>query len=159
MEPKYGSWRTLVGPPFLHEIEMHTALLASHDAQWVFRAYSGGPLLGTQFEQTYWYPIRDGSPARKGQYARPEIPAVPEMAKKRIYLLRHGHREWLDEDGHPRVAVETRTGHELGGVEGVYAKRDTSDGITDRRIVAGALGEVRGGGGCMAAAVSQSSPS
>ncbi|MFF8912893.1 hypothetical protein ACF08M_06095 [Streptomyces sp. NPDC015032] len=43
------------------------------------------------------------------------------MATKRIYLLRHGHKEWLDEDGHPRVAVETRMGHELGGVEGVYA--------------------------------------
>ncbi len=29
--------------------------------------------------------------------------------------------QWLDEDGHPRVAVEARMGHELGGVEGVYA--------------------------------------
>ncbi|WP_424863116.1 integrase [Streptomyces sp. MMS24-I29] len=117
--PKYDSWRTLVVPPFLHE--MHTALLASHDAPWVFPGYRGGPLLGTKFEKTYWHPIRDGSPARKGQYARPEIPAVPEMAKRRIYLLRHGHKEWLDEDGHPRVATETRMGHELGGVEGVYA--------------------------------------
>ncbi|MEU7160561.1 integrase [Streptomyces chrestomyceticus] len=119
VDPKYESWRTLVVPPFLHE--MHKALLASHDSQWMFRSHSGGPLLGTNFEDAYWYPIRDGSPAREGRYARAEIPAVPEMAKKRIYLLRHGHKEWLDEDGHPRVAVEARMGHELGGVEGVYA--------------------------------------
>ncbi|MFF4409535.1 integrase [Streptomyces sp. NPDC001404] len=119
VDPKYDSWRTLVVPPFLHE--MHKVLLASHDSQWTFRSHSGGPLLGTSFEKAYWWPIRDGSLAREGRYARAEIPAVTEMAKKRIYLLRHGHKEWLDEDGHSRVAVEARMGHELGGVEGVYA--------------------------------------
>ncbi|GES27975.1 N-terminal phage integrase SAM-like domain-containing protein [Streptomyces angustmyceticus] len=119
VDPKYDSWRTLVVPPFLHE--MHKALLASHDSQWVFRSHSGGPLLGTNFEEAYWQPIRDGSPARTGRYARAEIPAVPEMTGKRIYLTRHGHKEWLDEDGHPRVATEARMGHEIGGVEGVYA--------------------------------------
>ncbi|KOT62946.1 MULTISPECIES: tyrosine-type recombinase/integrase [Streptomyces] len=119
VDPKYDSWRTLVVPPFLHD--MHKALLASHDSQWMFRSHSGGPLLGTNFQHHYWWPIRDGSPAREGRFARAEIPAVPEMAKKRIYLLRHGHKEWLDEDGHPRVAVEARMGHELRGVEGVYA--------------------------------------
>lgn len=119
VDPKYDSWRTLVLPPFLHE--MHKALLASHDSQWMFRSLRGEPLLGTQFESTYWWPIRDGSPAREGNFARAEIPAVPEMTGKRIYLLRHGHKEWLDEDGHSRVAAEARMGHELGGVEGVYA--------------------------------------
>jgi hypothetical protein len=40
---------------------------------------------------------------------------------KRQYLVRHGHKEWLDEDGHPRFAVEARMGHELAGVEGTYS--------------------------------------
>lgn len=34
--------------------------------------------------------------------------------------LRHSHKVWLDEGGHPRVAVEARTGHVRQGVEGVY---------------------------------------
>jgi hypothetical protein len=35
--------------------------------------------------------------------------------------LRHSQKVWLDEDGHPRVAVEARMGHELPGVEGTYS--------------------------------------
>jgi hypothetical protein len=35
--------------------------------------------------------------------------------------LRHGHRVMLDEDGHPRVAIEARMGHDVPGVEGVYS--------------------------------------
>ncbi|RLU79274.1 integrase [Streptomyces griseocarneus] len=118
--PKYESQRTLVIPVFLHE--MHCALLASHRSPWVFPSMKGGCLLGAKFKRDYWRPIRDGAPARTGRldFRRQEIPAVKAMAGKRSYLVRHGHREWLDEDGHPEVAVEARMGHEVPGVRGVY---------------------------------------
>lgn len=120
-DPKYDSHRTLVVPRFLHE--MHRALLASHDSRWVFPAKSGGDLLGTQFEKHYWHPIRDGAPERTSRRhkPRPEIAAVEAMAGKRIYLLRHGHKEWLDEDGHSEIASESRMGHEVAGVKGLYS--------------------------------------
>lgn len=119
--PKYDSHRTLVVPPFLHE--MHTALLASHDSRWVFPSREGKQM-NTQWSRHYWQPMRDGADARPAQYgwpARAEIPAVAEMAGKRIYLLRHAHREWLDEDGHSEIAIETRMGHEVAGVKGLYS--------------------------------------
>ena len=47
--------------------------------------------------------------------------AGEELGGKRLYLLRHGHKEWLDEDGHSRIASESRMGHEVAGVEGLYA--------------------------------------
>lgn len=120
-EPKYESHRTLVVPPFLHA--MHQALLASHRSQWVFPAKNGGDLLGTQFEKHYWHPIRDGAPERTSRRhkLRPKIPSVEAMAGKRIYLLRHGHKEWLDEDGHSEIASESRMGHEVAGVRGLYS--------------------------------------
>lgn len=40
---------------------------------------------------------------------RGRFPATTN-AGKRLYLLRHGGKEWLDEDRHSRIAVETRTG-------------------------------------------------
>jgi hypothetical protein len=46
---------------------------------------------------------------------------VKNWVGKRLYLLRHGHKEWLDEDGHSRIASESRMGHEVAGVEGLYA--------------------------------------
>ncbi|PZT70142.1 hypothetical protein DN402_31425 [Streptomyces sp. SW4] len=100
--PKYSSWRTLVIPPFLHE--MHSALLASHDKPWVFVSILGKPLVETDFDGTYWFPIRDGAEARaagpqKARPARPAIPAVPEMAGEAIYRLRHWHKAKLDEPG------------------------------------------------------------
>ena len=52
---------------------------------------------------------------------RPALPKVPSFAGKRMYLLRHGHKSWLDEDGHSRFAVESRMGHEVQGVEGTYS--------------------------------------
>ncbi|MGW2177696.1 hypothetical protein ACWCXX_06265 [Streptomyces sp. NPDC001732] len=88
----------------------------------------GKPLLGTDFERDYWYPIRDGaekrdSGPRYARWARPAMPAVPEMAGQDIYRLRHWHKAKLDEPGDmPRVAVEARMGHELPGVEGVYSE-------------------------------------
>ncbi|WP_275466399.1 integrase [Streptomyces noursei] len=119
--PKYDSHRTLVVPPFLHE--MHVALLASHASPWMFPALKGGDLLGTEFERHYWHPIRDGAEERTSRRhkLRPAIPAVEEMARKRIYLLRHGHKEWLDEDGHSEIASESRMGHEVAGVKGLYS--------------------------------------
>lgn len=124
--PKYDSWRTIVIPPFLHE--MHQALLASHDQPWVFLSMQGKPLLSTDFDNTYWFPIRDGAEERASRpryerWARPALPAVEEMAGEDIYRLRHWHKAKLDEPGDiPRVAVEERMGHELPGVEGTYSE-------------------------------------
>jgi hypothetical protein len=124
VDPKYESHRTLVVPPFLHE--MHRALLASHDSPWVFPGVDGGQM-GGSWNKSYWNPIRYGSPARERatgvrvKRRRDEIHPVPEMAGKRVYLLRHAHREWLEDDGHGRTAMEARMGHEVAGVEGLYA--------------------------------------
>lgn len=135
--PKYESSRNLVVPLFL--AELHGLLLASHEAPTLFRAISGGPLANANFTYRYWRPIADGREAheafertRLGQHqtARsrrpvPELPSTPYQGK-RLYLLRHGHKEWLDEDGHSRIASETRMGHEVAGVEGLYANVTTA---------------------------------
>lgn len=124
--PKYDSWRTVVIPPFLHA--MHEALLASHDKPWTFLSMTGKPLLGTNFDDNYWYPIRDGADERKPRprykrWVRPEIPPVPELAGEDIYRLRHWAKAKLDEAGDiPKVAVEARMGHELPGIEGTYSE-------------------------------------
>lgn len=134
--PKYDSWRTLVIPPFLHE--MHEVQLASHAKPWAFLSVTGKPLLGTCFERNYWYPIRDGAKERNSgpryaRWARPEMPAVPEMAGEDIYRLRHWAKAKLDEAGDiPRVAVEARMGHELPGVEGTYSEVTV---VMEERIV------------------------
>ena len=120
--PKYGSTRTLVIPPFL--ADMLDKLLASHDSKWVFPAIKGGSLGSINFDNAYWRLIADGAGERKGprvRRPRPEIHAVASFAGKRMYLIRHGHKAWLDEDGHSRFAVESRMGHEVPGVEGVYS--------------------------------------
>lgn len=125
--PKYDSYRTLVIPPFLHQI--HEALLASHSSPWVFPSMTGGHLLTTEFTQNYWRPIRDGAPERKPRprymrHVRPELPPVLEMAGEDMYRLRHWHRELLDEPGADisTVAKEARMGHEVAGMEGVYSR-------------------------------------
>jgi integrase len=120
--PKYGSSRTLVVPPFL--AEMLEKLLASHDSDWVFPAIQGGSLGAVNFDYKYWRPIADGADERKGprvRKPRPAIPEVPAFSGKRLYLVRHGHKAWLDEDGHSKFAVESRMGHEVPGVEGTYS--------------------------------------
>lgn len=137
VEPKYQSARTLVLPPFLHQ--MHTVLLASHDSPWVFPAL-GGNAMGSQFPKRYWKPIRDGAVERTGRidFRRPKIEPIPAMAGKRQYLLRHWHKEMLSEDNHPRVAQETRMGHEVAGVEGLYdnltpkMERDIVESLQER---------------------------
>ncbi|WP_330435723.1 MULTISPECIES: integrase [Streptomyces] len=130
--PKYGSHRNIVLPRFL--AELHQALLATHDHEYLFPAIGGGLLANANFSYHYWRPVADGRSASE-EFTRvrlnqpqtvtsrrplPEIPATP-YAGKRLYLLRHGGKEWLDEDGHSRIAVETRMGHEVAGVEGLYA--------------------------------------
>ncbi len=143
--PKYESDRNLVIPPFLAELlEM---LLASHQDDWVFRSIGGSPLANANFSYHYWRPIADGRDAsesfqrkRLGQQQTvrsprpvPELPATA-YAGKRLYLLRHGHKEWIDEAGgtHSRVAVESRMGHEVAGVEGLYSNVTTT---MERRIM------------------------
>ncbi|MGW3825714.1 integrase [Streptomyces sp. NPDC005071] len=120
--PKYDSHRTLVLPPFL--AELLEKLLASHDYKWVFPAIMGGSLGAVNFDYRYWRPIADGADERSGPLtrgARPAIPEVPSFRGKRLYLLRHGHKAWLDEDAHSKFAVESRMGHEVPGVEGIYS--------------------------------------
>jgi integrase len=122
--PKYYSYRTLVVPPFL--ADMLEKLLASHDNKWVFPAIAGGCLGSAAFSVDYWPHISKGADERKkapgSRNPRPAIPAVPDYADKRMYLIRHGHKAWLDEDfEHSRFAVESRMGHELPGVEAVYS--------------------------------------
>ncbi|MFJ6066516.1 integrase [Streptomyces tendae] len=127
--PKYGSRRTIVLPAFLTELlEM---LLASHEFEYVFPSINGGRLADANFTYSYWRKIADGVEERqkseKGDGrtgSRRWLPGwtpVKSWAGKRMYLLRHGHKEWLDDDGHSRIAVETRMGHEVAGVEGLYA--------------------------------------
>ncbi|MFE0104449.1 integrase [Streptomyces sp. NPDC059009] len=119
--PKYGSFRPLVIPPFL--ADLLEKLLASHDSAWVFPGLKGNSLGSAAFDTYYWRPIADGAPERKDRWARRPRPAIRAVARykgKRLYLVRHGHKQWLDEDGHPRVAVEARMGHWLPGMDGVY---------------------------------------
>ena len=131
--PKYESRRTLVVPPFLAELlEM---LLDGREAEWVFTSINDGPLINANFPYHYWRKFADGREAKEtfervrlGQQQtvatwRPvsELPAVERWQRKRQYLMRHGHKEWIDEDGHSRIATESRMGHELAGVEGLYS--------------------------------------
>jgi integrase len=120
--PKYESYRTLVLPTFLADmLEQH---LGSHDGKWVFPAMQGGSLGAVNFDYKYWRPIADGAEERRraqARWNRPAIPAVPTFKGKRLYLVRHGAKAWLDEDGHSKFAVESRMGHEVPGVEGIYS--------------------------------------
>lgn len=134
LPPKYESYRTLVIPPFLGELlEM---LCASHESEWVFPSINGGPLAKANFTYHYWRKIADGQEAREERRGAwrplPGWPAVKAYKGKRLYLLRHGHKEWLDEGGARRVAVEARMGHELPGVEGVYSNVTT---VMEREIM------------------------
>lgn len=127
--PKYDSHRALVVPPFL--AELLELLLASHESEWVFPSINGGRLADANFTYSYWRKFADGVEERRksaqgdGRTGSSRWLAgwdpVKAWAGKRMYLLRHGHKEWLDDDGHSRIAVETRMGHEVAGVEGLYA--------------------------------------
>ncbi|MFB8393721.1 integrase [Streptomyces yangpuensis] len=120
--PKYDSARTLVIPDFL--AEALDLLLASHDSEYVFPSIEGSCLGSNNFDQQYWRPIADGSPENLSPWVkkpRAKTEPVSGFAGKRLYLIRHGHKAWLDEDGHSRYAVETRMGHEMQGVEATYS--------------------------------------
>jgi hypothetical protein len=151
--PKYDSYRSIVIPPFLHE--MHSVLLASHDKPWLFVSQMGKSLLGVGFTKNYWYPIRDGRAEhapRAGfeRYARCALPAVEDMAGQDIYRLRHWHKALLDEPGADvaDVAKEARMGHELAGMAGVYSEVTLSmerrvaaylEGVWEKQVVSAGL--------------------
>lgn len=121
--PKYSSARELVIPPFLAELLQQ--LLDSHRSEFVFCAPKGGRLLvGGDFYSDTWRPVVDGRaaiPSSRGHRARPAVRPVLGVAGMVPHGLRHSHKVWLDETGHPRVAVEERMGHKLPGVEGTYS--------------------------------------
>ncbi|MET8081829.1 integrase [Streptomyces sp. NPDC005303] len=120
--PKYESYRSLVIPAFLGGLLEE--LLASHDSRWVFPAIQGGSLGAVNFDYKYWRPIADGAEervSRQARWNRAAMPEVPSFKGRRLYLIRHGHKSWLDEDGHSKFAVESRMGHEVPGVEGTYS--------------------------------------
>lgn len=123
LPPKYDSHRTLVVPVFL--AELLALLLESHDSEWVFPSINSGPLAKANFTYHYWRKIADGQEERERRRGAwrplPGWPPVKAYVGKRLYLLRHGHKEWIDEGGSKRVAVEARMGHELPGVEGIYS--------------------------------------
>ncbi|MEU1010045.1 integrase [Streptomyces sp. NPDC005890] len=123
LPPKYESYRTLVIPDFL--ADLLEQLLGSHDSPWVFPAIRGGCLGGMNVRYRYWPRISGGADAHEGPLVRkprPVLPKVPSFAGRRMYLLRHGHKAWLDEDhGREVYAVEARMGHEVPGVRGTYS--------------------------------------
>ncbi|MEU0939863.1 hypothetical protein [Embleya sp. NPDC005971] len=123
-DPKYGSARSILLPPFL--ADLLSRLLSTHTAPTLFTALKGGQLLaGGDFYTFFWRPLVDGrcaAPPTRGRGALPEIPPVEGLAGSGMipHGLRHGHKVWLDEDLMPRVAVEERLGHILQGIESVY---------------------------------------
>lgn len=117
--PKYESSRTLVIPPFL--AAMLETLLASHGKAWVMTALQGGGLGQITFHGKWWGWITKGADKRTGFWARPAVPPVEAYVGKRFYLLRHGHKSWLDADGHSEFAKEHRMGHEVPGSAGTYS--------------------------------------
>lgn len=96
--PKYESHRNLSLPGFI--AELHTALLATHDHEYLFPAISGGLLANTNFSYSYWRPVSRGRPASE-EFARirlgrpqpaisrrplPEVPATA-YAGKRLFCF------------------------------------------------------------------------
>ncbi|MCP3820136.1 tyrosine-type recombinase/integrase [Streptomyces sp. A3M-1-3] len=124
IDPKYDSGRGLIIPPFLAELLQRLAATRPK-SEWVFTAPSGGRLIrgGDWYAET-WRPIVDGRSARpvvRGAKARQGVRPVVGVGGMVPHGLRHSHKVWLDEGGHPRVAVEERMGHALQGIEGTYS--------------------------------------
>lgn len=124
LPPKYSSYRTLILPPFLGDLLSELLAANSHDYL-VFPSQRGRPLrVDDQFYGRFWHPAilgQDEEPSRRGRRAQAVLPAVEGLADMVPHGLRHGHKVWLDGQGHPRVAVEERMGHKLQGVEGTYS--------------------------------------
>ncbi|MFD4859285.1 LysM peptidoglycan-binding domain-containing protein [Streptomyces atratus] len=121
LPPKYSSYSTLILPPFLGELLSELLAANAHEVL-VFPSQRGKPLrVDDQFYGRFWHPSVEGQeeePSGKGRRAQAALPAVEGIAEMVPHGLRHGHKVWLDEQGHPRVAVEERMGHKLQGVEG-----------------------------------------
>ncbi|MEE4419617.1 tyrosine-type recombinase/integrase [Streptomyces bugieae] len=123
--PKYDSGRGLILPRFLAELLRELMESRPVESEWVFTAPKGGRMLrgGDWYAET-WHPIVRGRAPRgvvRGAGARAGIRPVVGVEGMVPHGLRHSHKVWLDEGGHPRVAVEARMGHVLQGVEGVYS--------------------------------------
>lgn len=121
---KYGSAGDLILPPFL--ADLLAELLKSHDSEWVFPAPKGGKLLlGSEFYSDSWRRFVDGweVPAgrRKLPSSYPAMRAVAGVADIVPHGLRHSMKVWLDEQRHPRIAVEHRMRHVMPGVEATYS--------------------------------------
>jgi integrase len=121
---KYDSARGLIIPPFLAEL-LRQLLDSRPKSEWVFTAPKGGRLLrGGDWYSGPWRFMVEGRPERLAKPRvgyRPGVRPVLGVEGLVPHGLRHSHKVWLDEDGHPRVAVEERMGHALQGVEGTYS--------------------------------------
>ncbi|MFC9285688.1 tyrosine-type recombinase/integrase [Streptomyces sp. NPDC057052] len=121
---KYDSGRGLILPPFLAQL-LQELMDSRPGSEWVFTAPKGGRLLrsGDWYADT-WHPSVSGlAPRGVVRGARARAGARPVLGVEGLtpHGLRHSHKVWLDEGGHPRVAVEARMGHVLQGVEGTYS--------------------------------------
>lgn len=133
--PKYGSYRTVLIPPFLAML-LRLCMDLYPDSPYMFPSITGKPLrVDDQFYGEFWNPIVAGRPAeprRKGTRGKPALIPVPGIEGMVPHGGRHSDKVWMDEDGHPRVAVEERMGHRDRSVEATYSH------VTDemrRRIV------------------------
>lgn len=124
VDNKYDSGRGLIIPPFLADL-LAQLIAASPASEWVFTAPKGGRLLrGGDWYTDTWQPMVNGRAPRgvvRGAKAREGVRPVLGVEGMVPHGLRHSQKVWLDEGGHPKVAVEARMGHELQGVEGVYS--------------------------------------
>jgi integrase len=121
---KYGSSGDLILPPFLRELLRE--LLKSHTSDWVFPAPKGGKLLlGSEFYSDGWRRFVDGWEVPAGRRKLPtSFPAMRAVAGVEDIVphgLRHSLKVWLDEQKHPRIAVEHRMRHVVPGIEGTYS--------------------------------------
>jgi integrase len=124
VECKYGSSGDLILPPFLADLLRE--LLESHTSEWVFTTPRGNKmLLGSEFYSDAWRRWVDGWEHPEGRALRvtscPPMRAVAGIEGIVPHGLRHSMKVWLDEQRHPRVAVEHRMRHVMPGVEGTYS--------------------------------------
>ncbi|PAX92787.1 hypothetical protein CLM82_01190, partial [Streptomyces albidoflavus] len=92
---------------------------------WVFTAPRGGRGTrgGCWYEETWRRVVHGRAPrgVTRGAKARAGLRPVLGVEGLTPHGRRHSQKVWLDEGGHPRVAVEARRGDGLQGVGGTYA--------------------------------------
>lgn len=124
IDNKYDSGRGLILPPFLADL-LQGLMDSRPGSEWVFTAPRGGRLLRAgDWYADVWHPMVSGrAPRGVVRGAKPRVGVRPVVGVEGLtpHGLRHSHKVWLDEGGHPRVAVEARMGHVLQGVEGTYS--------------------------------------